>query len=218
MGLADKLFPGEKEYGIPTLSLDYQATDVPYPFVKWAEISGKREMRGTWHFYAYDGKLQNLWYNPHQLLSSNATAFVEINWSIRNVHPKAYALGQIYRKRQVSRWLQSKGKKIFVDMNVGGTWRSENLLGVPEGWKAYCTRGYTEKIMYISEQIGMAVDRAGTEDILFVVYGGGEIVADCCKEADCVHIPERLQAIRTGGDGLPPKVDYEEYKDVKKTL
>ena len=217
MGLADVVFPGEPEFGIPMLSLDYMATEVSLPCVKWGEISAKNQMTGTWHFYVYDGKLYRLEFNPEQLLASNAQNFVEINYSIRNAHSRAYALGQIWRKRQTARWLQSKGRRIIVDMNVGRKHMKDNLLGVPEGWKAFATRGYTNKVDYINDQINAAIEIAGTEDFLFMVYGGGEAIEECCKAAGCVYIPERMQAIVKGGDGLPPKVAYDDYKNIKKS-
>jgi hypothetical protein len=215
MGLADTIFPGEPEFGIPMLSLDYMATEATLPFVKWGEIRSKNQMNGSWHFYVFDGKLYRLEFNPEQLLASNAQNFVEINYSIRNAHSRAYALGQIDRKRRMARWLQSKGKRIFVDLNVGKKHMQDNLLGIPEGWKAFATRGYTNKIQYIDEQINIALKIAGTEDIIFVVYGGGEIVEECCKAAGCIYIPERMQCVSdpkmVGRDGLAPKVAPEGY-------
>ena len=216
MGLADTIFPGEQQFGIPILSLDYMATEVTLPCVKWGEIGAKNQMNGTWHFYVYDGKLYRIEFNPEQLLASNAQNFVEINYSIRNAHSRAYALGQIFRKRQIARWLQSKGRRVLVDMNVGRKHMKDNLLGVPEGWTAFATRGYTSKVDYINDQINAALEIAGTEDILFLVYGGGEAIEECCKAAGCVYIPERMQAIVTGGDGLAPKVAPEEYAHIKK--
>mgnify|MGYP000846998326 CR=1 FL=1 len=89
--------------------------------------------------------------------------------------------------------------------------REENPLET-----AFATRGYTSKVDYINDQINAALEIAGTEDILFLVYGGGEAIEECCKAAGCVYIPERMQAIVTGGDGLAPKVAPEEYAHIKK--
>ena len=199
MGLADTIFPSDPVEGIPILSLDYMATEAKTPWAKWGELSAKKAIGGTKHFYAYDHKLYNIWHNPYQLLEGNTSQFCEVNFSIRNVHGRAYALGQIYRKRQIARWLQSKGKYIFVDMNVGGKWKKENLIGVEEGWTAYCTRGYTEKALYIAEQIDLAVERAQTENILFVIYGGGEVIADCAKESGCIWFPEIMDVQKGKG-------------------
>jgi hypothetical protein len=216
MGLADKIFGREPTFGIPNLSLDLQATEAALPFVKWGEISSKRSMTGTWHFYVYDGKLQNIWHNPAALLASNAQNFVEINYSIRNAHSRAYALGQIFRKRQVARWLQSKGRRIFVDLNVGEKHMEDNLLGVPKGWKAFSTRGYNDKLPYIDKCFQVACEVCAVEDqFLAVVYGGGVEVEDYCKQIEAIYIPERMQAITTGGDGLEPKVGAEEYAGIK---
>ncbi len=199
MGLADMIFPSDPIEGIPILSLEYMPKTVKTPFIKHGEVSNKRNLGGAKHFYAFDGKLYNIWHNPFQLLEGNTSQFVEVNFSIRNTHGRAYALGQIFRKRQIAAWLQTKDKEIFVDMNVGGKWRKENLISVPEGYTAYCTRGYTSKAMYIAEQIDLATERAGTNNILFVVYGGGEVIEDCCKEAGCLYFPEVMDVQKGKG-------------------
>ncbi|MHB8118610.1 MAG: DUF4417 domain-containing protein [Methanothrix sp.] len=199
MGLADTVFPSDPIEGIPILSLDFMATEAKTPWSKWQELSAKKSIGGTRHFYAYDKKLYNIWHNPYQLLEGTPAQFCEVNFSIRNTHGRAYALGQIYRKRQIARWLQSKGFPIFVDMNVGGKWAKENLIGVEEGWTAYCTRGYTDKALYIAEQIDLAVQRAGQNNILFVIYGGGEVIEDCAKESGCVWFPEIMDVQKGKG-------------------
>lgn len=216
MGLADTIFAGEPEFGIPMLSLDFEAKEVPAKFVKWAELSPKKPDLMGWHFYTKDYKFNTIWQNPGQLISGNAMYFAEVNFSIRNAHSRAYALGQIFRKRQIARWLQSKGRYIFVDLNVGKKHLVDNFLGVPVGWKAYITRGSQEKIPYILDQFEAAIKHAGGDEIFGVIYGGGIEVEDFAKEAGAVYIPERMTAVREdGSDGLNPKVSPAEYKKQK---
>lgn len=213
MGLADTIFAGEPEFGIPTLSFDYEAKEVPAKFVKWAELSVKKPDIMGWHFYAQDYKFKTIWHNPEHLITGNALYFAEVNFSIRNAHSRAYALGQIFRKRQIARWLQSKGRYIFVDLNVGRKHLGDNFLGVPEGWKAYITRGAQDKIPYIIDQFEAAIKHANGDEIFGVIYGGGLEVEDFAKEAGAVYIPERMTAVREDGrDGVEPAVSPKKYK------
>jgi hypothetical protein len=216
MGLADTIFPGEPEFGIPMLSLDYEAKEVPAKFGKWAELSAKDKEIMGWHFYTNDYKLTNIWYNPDLLLAGNASIFAEVNFSIRNAHGRAYALGEIERKRKIARWLQSKGRYVLVDLNVGRKHLQDNFLGVPLGWKSYITRGSVEKLPYILDQFDAAIKHAQGDEIFGVIYGGGVDVEDFAKEAGAVYVPERMTAVReNGSDGMAPKVAPSEYKKQK---
>jgi len=219
MGLADTIFPGEPEFGIPMLSLKFEAKEVPVRFAKWGEVSAKNKEILGWHFYTQDYKFNSLWYNPQILLSGDANCFAEVNFSIRKAHTRGYALGQIHRKRQLARWLQSKGRTIFVDLNVGRTHLQDNFLGVPEGWKAYITRGAENKIPYIIDQFEAALKHSAVDEILAVIYGGGGVVEDFAKDLGAIYIPERMTAVReNGSDGLAPKVSPDEYKQSAKAV
>ena len=94
---------------------------------------------------------------------------------------RAFALFQIYRKRWLARWWQSVGIRVFVDLNVAEQFYDLNLLGVPNGWKAWATRGYNERVDSTEREYQMAIEYAGTPSILFVVYGGGKKVKEACK-------------------------------------
>lgn len=216
----DIVFPSEPEYGIPILSMKYQATEVVKPVVKWGEISRKAKMQGIWHFYVEDHKFETLYYNdPNAPLLSGAVACVEPNFSIRSQTPKAWALGQTFKKRWLARYWQSKGMRIFVDLNMGLDWAEVNMLGVPRGWTAYATRGYNEVVEHMVESYKFAQDWAETDDIIFLVIGGGKEVQKTAADYQWFWIPERMQVVSNpkfaGMDGLPPKVAPEEYADLK---
>lgn len=87
--------------------------------------------------------------------------------------------------------------RVFVDLNVyRGAYRY-NMLGVPVGWKAYTTRGYTDRLDWTDEEYQMAVERAGgPEGVLFLVYGGGAEVRARCKERGWLWIPEGRDVLR----------------------
>jgi hypothetical protein len=57
-------FSSSNEWGIPDLDPKFQTKSVHIPFVKWGEISYKKSMHGTWHFYVDDEKFENISDNP----------------------------------------------------------------------------------------------------------------------------------------------------------
>ena len=92
---------------------------LPLPLEPWGCRSPyKAKQRGNWHFYVVDEKFQALWKDPDKLLVSRPEIVVEPNFSLPPNCDKAVALFQIYRKRLLARYWQSKGIFIFVDMNV----------------------------------------------------------------------------------------------------
>lgn len=195
-------FPTDNEWDIPVLSLKYQATSYTSPFVQWGEISRKAKMSGTWHFYVEDEKFESVWKDPKWPLMSGATNCIEINYSAYGNTPRAWVMGQMYKKRWISRWWQKYGMRIFVDLNVNDKYFDLNFLGVPFGWRAYATRGYNNRLEYIVQQYDMACDRAETDDILFVVIGGGQKVEELAKSRAWCWVPERTAL---GTSDMPSK-------------
>ena len=96
--------------------------------------------------------------------------------------PRAVAIWQMYRKRWLARWYQSVGITIFVDLNISERHADLRLMGVPAGWKAYATRAYSERLDATEREYQAAIERAGSESILFVVYGGGKKAEELSKQ------------------------------------
>ncbi|HWQ19236.1 MAG TPA: DUF4417 domain-containing protein, partial [Methanotrichaceae archaeon] len=220
------VFPSANEWGIPDLSLKYQATQMTLPFVKWGELSYKKPHGGIWNFYVYDSKFESIASEPHKPLMAKPSALVEINYSTFIESPAALVLGDIFFKRWTSRYWQSKGANIIVDLYVVNRFTKMNLIGVPKGWKSYCTRGVTPhestdglEIIKRDWEIACQHSEAAEEDIFFVVYAGGKAVQEYCADKGWHWIPERMQAISdpnlAGMDGLPAKVSSDKYKDLK---
>ena len=86
--------------------------------------------------------------------------------------------------------------RCFVDVNVNPAYYEVNLLGVPAGWCAYATRGYTERLDMTEQELDMARAHAGTADVLFVVYGGGKRVKAFCEERGLVWISEDSDRVK----------------------
>lgn len=213
-------FSSSNDWGIPDLDLRFQSSGVHLPFVKWGEISYKKVMNGTWHFYVDDPKFDRIASDPTPALRSMPTDLVELNFSTSEfLPPPALAIGDIFFKRWVSRFWQSKGFNVIVDLNVHPRFRKMNLIGVPEGWKAYATRGSGE-LEFVMGDWQTACDHAGCDesDIIFIVYGGGKQIRETAQSKGWHWIPERMAVTGdpslAGLDGLDIKVSPGQYQDL----
>jgi hypothetical protein len=197
----DALFPTDNDWTIPLLDVRGQASAVDLPVVAWGSVVRTARMPGTWHFYTGDERYTALWSDPSPVANSACVNAVEPNFSIYDQMPRAVALYRIYQKRWIARFWQSLGIRIFADLNVAEPHADLNLLGIPDGWRAWATRGYEERMDATEREHGLACARAGTDDLLFLVYGGGKAVADLCGRHGWVHIQERMTVAREARRG-----------------
>jgi len=72
------------------------------------------------------------------------------------------------------------------------------LLGVPKGWRAYATRGYTDRLDFTVAEYELACNHAETDDILFLLYGGGKACQALAQEREWVWVPEHMNVKRGG--------------------
>jgi hypothetical protein len=195
----DALFPTDNDWGVPLLDLAVQATSVDLPVCVWGASGRKARMNGTWVFYTEDYRYMALWADPSPVVNTRCANAVEPNFSCYSQMPRAVGLWRIYMKRWLARWWQSCGVKVFADLNVAPEFYDLNLLGIPHGWKAWATRGYTERMNYTEQEYDMACERAGTSSITFLVYGGGKQVSEMCRNHGWVWIEEQqMNATRKG--------------------
>lgn len=202
----DALFATDNEWGVPLLDVRMQGTAVVAPVQPWGQGAGARSRTnpGMWHFYTEDYRFQALWDDPSPIVTSGCGAVVEPNFSAYIEMAPAIVLYRTYQKRWLARFWQSMGIRVFVDLNVAENHADVNLLGVPKGWKAWATRGYTERLDATVREYERAVAHAGTEDILFFVYGGGKAVKQLCQERGWTWLMEQRDAAKapaelTGG-------------------
>lgn len=188
----DAIWSTDNELEIPMLDVNMQAKAVDLPFVGWGSISRKRRIRGTWHFYTDDYRFEGLWKKPAEIVNTYCVNCVEPNFSVYNQMPFAVAVWGTYRKRWIARWWQSRGIKIFVDLNVAEKFAKLNLIGVPKGWNAYATRGYSARLDATEREYALACEHAGKENILFVVYGGGKAVQEYCRQRGWLWFDETM--------------------------
>jgi hypothetical protein len=192
----DALWATDNVWGVPVLDINLQADAMDQPVVRWGRISRKATMGGTWHFYTDDYKFSALWRDPSAVVNSGCVNVTEVNFSTADTMPRAAALWQVYRKRWLARYWQSKGIRVFVDLCVSNLHLDLNWLGVPKGWKAYSTRGYRAGLPDIKVQYDQACAHAGTTSLLFVVVGGCDVVRDACMEHGWLWLPEEADVAR----------------------
>lgn len=200
----DFLFPSSNPEGIPDLDINWQGDYLDFPLAWGSQSRVKSFHARTIHFYVDDyrfngmgnavdyGKVYwKLWERPEKVASSGAPSFVEPNFSTSQSQPYAVALHQIYKKRWLSRYWQSREMRCFVDLNVAPQWEEINLLGVPLGYRAYAThfQRYMNLDMLI-HQAEIAECHAGTSNILFMVYGHNESVKALCMKQGWIYVPE----------------------------
>lgn len=192
------VFPSDNEWGIPSLNIHRQAKGIIGSFIKWGTMPRSQTHVGSYHFYADDYKFEALWSDPSILIQSGCKVIVEPNFSTHAQLPKAIALYDIWRKRWLTRFWQENGIHVLVDLNVEPIFDDINLLGVPVGWKAYCTRCYMSMLNELERQYHLACTHAKTEDILFVIYGGRENAKTLADKYGWLHFPEQASEVHDG--------------------
>lgn len=188
----DAVFASDNDYEIPLLDSNLQARSLDLPFAIWGAQSRQTKIPGgTYAFYTSDDRFQALWADPSGVVNSGAANIVEPNFSCYATMPIAVGAYQIYRKRWIARWCQTYGVRVLVDLNVAPKFRDINLMGVPTGWKAYCTRSSVDYVDELDEEFALACERAEDSHPLFVVYGGGKISQARCKERGWLWLADR---------------------------
>lgn len=188
----DCLFPSDNDWEVPVLREDMQAEVVDIPAVLFGEQKRTFEMNGcgTLHFYCDDYRFNSVYEHPEKIVQHHPRNIVEPNFSMFNEMPAAFALQAVYKKRFIARAIQEKGIRVFVDLNVAQKYYKLNLVGVPAGWKAYATRGYSDRLPALELEYRIAEANASLKGNkpLFLCYGGGRMCRDFCKEVGAVYV------------------------------
>lgn len=188
--IPDSLFPTDNDFGVPSLRLDMAASTCEIPFVCYGEQKRTYKMNGcgTLHFYTDDYRFNTIYDHPEKILQHNPHNIVEPNYSLFNETPIAFGLYAVYKKRTIARMMQEQGIRVFVDLNVANKFYAYNLLGVPRGYNAFCTRGYEDRLNALEFEYAIASKMADGNNLTFVVYGGGEKVKEWCKGRNAVYV------------------------------
>ena len=208
--IPDTLFPSDNDAEIPTLRLDMQAQELSIPFLCWGEQKRSTNLLGlgSMHFYTDDYRYEALYNHPEQILKANPRNIVEPNYSLFNDMPISFGLQRIYKKRWIARAMQERGIRVFVDLNAAQKFYRLNMLGVPMGWKAFCTRGYSERLENLEYEYEIAKNWAQGEEPLFVIYGGGSACRRFAQEHGCIYVnpvvttKKKLEAIKKIHEGI----------------
>lgn len=191
--MVDVVFASTNAWGIPNLDPTMQAVSLP-AVDRWGRRSRHKSRHdgGAFHFYTEDYKFSALWDNPLPVIVAGAAVAIEPNFSTLAGMPKAVALWGIYKKRWLARFWQSQGIRTIVDLNVEPEFDQINLLGVPSGWRAYATRAYEQQhgVKDLLRQFKIARKRAGSDDLLFAVIGGGAETRKLCDTQGWLHITQ----------------------------
>ena len=182
-------FESDNEWGIPTLDLNFQCTKEHAVIERWGRLSRHNtRMPGMWHFYTDDYKFSALWKDPDVVVRTGCIASIEPNYTTSFSHPKAEVLYNIWRKRWLARYWQTKGISTVVDLNVEIPFWDLNYLGVPKGWSSYATRWYAN-FNDVELQYKRAQEHAEREDITFFVFATKvKDVEDVCKEKGWINV------------------------------
>ena len=194
--IPDQLFATDNDWEIPILDDSMQATSVDIPFLCFGEQKRTLDLQGngTVHFYTDDYRFSAVYEHPEKIVQHHPRNIIEPNFSLYLDMAPAFGLQAVYKKRVVARMMQDRGIKVFVDLNVAQKFIKLNLIGVPRGWRAFATRGYSDRLpaLELEYRIAEASAAAGGRKPLFVCYGGGQLCKDFCKEVGGVYITPNI--------------------------
>jgi len=184
------LYETDNDLEIPTLRLDRQPDKVDIPFLGYGEQARTTKMNGygTLHFYLDDYRFTAIWNDPTPILNHNPRNIVEPNFSLYCETPVAMGLQQIYKKRAIARKMQDEGINVFVDLNVNHKFYKLNMLGVPRGYRSFCTRGYSDRLNYLQFEYNIATEWAEGNPLMFVIFGGGEACKEFARQHGCIYV------------------------------
>ena len=194
--IPDQLFASGNDWEIPDLDESMQAQSVDIPFLAFGEQKRTLDLKGngTVHFYVDDYRFAAVYEHPEKILQHHPRNIVEPNFSLFLDMAPAFGLQAVYKKRVVARMMQDRGIRVFVDLNVAQKFIKLNLIGVPKGWRSFCTRGYSDRLpgLELEYKIAEASASISGRKPLFVVYGGGAKCRDFCKEVGAVYITPNI--------------------------
>ena len=183
------------DWGVPRLLADRQG-EIALPVVTWGSCKRGTYNPGTWAFYTDDYRFRALLSDPGPLLRSGCVSVVEPNFTLFDQTARAECLWTTYRKRTFSRACQEAGLGILVDLNFPHRAADVCMRGVPVGWSAFATRGYSERLDDLRAELSFA--RVWSRDRATVlVYGGGRQVQDfCAGQPDVVWVADQRSVAR----------------------
>lgn len=192
----DLLFPSDNDYDIPCLLTERMAGRLELPITPWGANSRLKKGVTTYHFYVDDYRFERLFRDPSRLLTCGCRSIVEPDCSLHDQTPVAWGLQLIYKKRWLARYCQEVGIDIYVDLNVAPKFSEWNLLGVPQGWNAFFTRGAYASQDILQHDLDTARRISGQDTPNLIVYGGGRKAKTFCQQNGLLYIEQFMTAKR----------------------
>lgn len=197
--LTDCIYESNNLFEIPNLLLEMQAGKLQLPFAPYGAESRQKKGVSTYHFYVDDYRFEAIWKDPTKVLNSGCVAAVEPNLSLFDTTPIAWGLQQIYKKRWISRYFQECGISIYADLNVSKKFYEYNRMGIPDGYNAFFTRGYADRLEYLKDEHQTAKEISGKDTPNLIIYGGGKIVQEYCAAHSLVYVEQLMTNKRDNG-------------------
>lgn len=88
---------------------------------------------------------------------------------------------------------------MWVDLKVSEKYRELNLLGVPDGYNAFATRGYSDNIAGLTVELEIAKRVSGSDHPNMLVYGGGKGAKEFCCKHGLIYSEQFMIAKREEG-------------------
>ena len=188
--------PTSGYWGIPELDPAFQAETL-YPAFKWGTAARSKDLAELMvHFYTDDSKFSALVNDSTPVIESRASTAIEVNFSTSPGMSRALVLYRTFQKRSISRRWQQAGIRLLIDLNVDYEFGEINLYGVPQGWRAYAVRAYAKDLEHVEKAYEWATGHRGSDDVLFVVYGGGKRASELCRQRGWEWLNEESDQIR----------------------
>jgi hypothetical protein len=192
--LNDTVYDSNNKLEIPNLLIEQQAGSLIVPFAPWGADSRMRKGVSTYHFYVDDYRFEAIFKDPIKVLTSGVRFLAEPNLSLYDTTPIALGLYQIYRKRWIARYFQECNIKVYADLNVSKKFAEYNRMGIPDGYNAFMTRGYSDRIEYLKIEHAIAKEISGKDIPNLIVYGGGDKVNDYCIKNSLVYVEQFINS------------------------
>ena len=196
--LSDVIYESNNIFDIPTLLLDQQAGKLELPCAPYGADSRLHKDIATYHFYVDDYRFEAIWKDPSKVLQSGCRSLVEPNCSLFDTTPVAYGLMQIYKKRWIARYFQSCGIKVYADLNVSSRFYEYNRMGIPDGYNAFFTRGYSDRLSGLLAEIEIAKQISGRDAPNMVIYGGGGKAHEIAAQHNLTYIEQFINSKKYG--------------------
>jgi hypothetical protein len=155
-------------------------------------------MPGTYHYYCNDYCFTRLLRKPEMVIATGCRVCTEPNFSTEDGMATAEIIWWTYQKRRISTLWQRLGVSVLADLNVCEKAWEINWIGIPKGWTAYSVRAHMGVPFSVLHEVwSAAVAHAGTEEILFAVFGGGrKRIGNLCRHNGWTWIPEHRQVVQ----------------------